>query len=140
MKGLLDIVGTLERGFPVLALHVVVAIGLLVGLVALHQRLTAPLYKHVQAGNPAAAVTLAGLYVSYAIPIAFCLHGSTSAFDILIWAIPLAGLQFAIFKICDRSVGDLVARVLEDGDLSIVIYIAGVRIAIAIILASAIAI
>jgi len=73
-----------------------------------------------------------------AIPLAFCLAGSISYWDILIWALPVIGFQIISFWITQLLIHDL-GLWLESHDLAAAIFLLLVRLGIACINSAAIA-
>lgn len=58
-------------------------------------------FELIKAGNKSAALSLGGALVSLSISLAFCLSGSVSVFDVMIWGAVILTLQIAVFFMVD---------------------------------------
>lgn len=126
-------------GFPAVLLQAALSIGLLVGGAAIYCLLTP--YKDVQEirdGNSAAAISLGGALIGLGIPLAASLGASTSAPEVVIWGIAVSVIQLLASRFTDIVLTGLPQRIRE-GEIPAAILLASIKIAIAIILASAVA-
>lgn len=128
---------SLVAGFPVLLLHFAVTLLLWLGTLAIYYRLT-PHHELqlIREGNIATAVTSGG--VAMGLPLAFCLAGSVSVWDIIIWSIPILAMQVATFFGMSKLLGDLPHR-LEQNDIATAIYVFMVRMGSSFLVTAAIA-
>ena len=132
---------SLVAGFPVLLLHFAVTLLLWLGTLAIYYRLT-PHHELqlIREGNIATAVTSGGVAMglALALPLAFCLAGSVSVWDIIIWSIPILAMQVATFFGMSKLLGDLPHR-LEQNDIATAIYVFMVRMGSSFLVTAAIA-
>src|SRR3989344_1159176 len=87
-------------GFPTTLLHAGVAILILVLAAALYIVLTP--HKEValiREGNAAAAVSLGGVLVGLAAPLALSLNSSTSLIEICVWGVSTVMVQLLVFRL-----------------------------------------
>ena len=126
-------------GFPVLMAHSGTAFLILIIGVRLYMMAT----PHdelalIRAGNTAAAVSLGGAIIGFALPIAFVLASSVSILDIVLWGIVTLVLQLVAFFVVDRVMKNISARI-EGGDMASAILLLSVKITTAAINAAAVA-
>ncbi|HRO32808.1 MAG TPA: DUF350 domain-containing protein [Brevundimonas sp.] len=124
-------------GFPVMALHLAVTLGLLAGGAVIYALLTP--WKEIaliRQGNPAAAVAFAGVLVGLAIPLAVSLSVSTSLSDVAIWGVTTLVLQLLAFRVVDLILTGLPQRI-QDGEVSAAVLLVGAKLATALILSAA---
>jgi putative membrane protein len=127
-------------GFPVMLLHAVIGLGLLFAGSALYAFLS----PHREIGlvrdaNAAAAVSLGGVGIGLAIPLAAALIATTSALDILLWGGAVTVLALLIFRLLDLVLAGLPQR-MREGEVSAAVVLTGARLAVAAVLAAALAI
>jgi putative membrane protein len=94
--------------------------------------------KLIREGNTAAAVSLAGAIIGLALPLAFCLKGSVSLQDIVIWGSAILAIQLVTYFIVDRIIGNISENIAQQ-KMAPVIFLLSIKLAIAIINAAAIA-
>lgn len=126
-------------GFPITLLHAGVTILILALGVALYVMLT----PHreitlIREGNAAAAVSLAGVMVGLAIPLAVSLHASTSMIEIGVWGVSTIAVQLLVFRVVDMLLHGLPRRI-QDGEVAAAALLVGAKLATAVILAAAVA-
>lgn len=126
-------------GFPVLLLHFAVTLAILATGVAIYQLIT-PYHelRLIRSGNTAAAVSFSAAIVGLAIPLAICMATSVNVWDIVIWGIVTLLIQLLAFRIGDALLKDLPARI-ESGEMGAAILVTGIKLAVAVINAAAIA-
>ena len=126
-------------GFPVLLLHFSVTLAMLAGGVFVYQKIT-PYHELdlIRAGNNAAAISLSGAIVGLALPLAFCMAGSVSVLDIVIWGIIALVIQLLAYRIGDVLLKGLEDRI-ENGEIGAAILVAAIKLAVAMINAAAVA-
>jgi putative membrane protein len=126
-------------GFPVTLLHVVVALALLFAGAGVYIMLTP--HKEValvRDGNVAAAVSLGGILLGLAIPLAASLKASTNLVDLVLWGVATLVVQLLISRLTDLVLHGLPRRI-QDGELAAATLLAAVKIATGLILGAAVA-
>lgn len=126
-------------GFPVTLLHAGVTLVMLVLGVALYALLTP--HKEIaliREGNSAAALSLGGVFVGLAIPLAVSLKASTSVVEILIWGAATIAVQLLVFRLTDMVLKGLSERIHE-GEVAAAALLVGAKLGVALILAAAVA-
>lgn len=127
------------QGFPITLLHAGVTILLLFLGAALYVLLT----PHreitlIRQGNVAAAVSLGGVLVGLAMPLAVSLQASTSTIEIAIWGTSTVLVQLLVFRLADFVLHGLPQRI-QEGEMSAAAMLVGAKLATALILAAAVA-
>ena len=126
-------------GFPVTLLHASVTLVMLILGTALYAMLTP--HKEItliREGNSAAALSLGGVMVGLAIPLAISLTASTSVIEILIWGAATIAVQLLVFRVTDMVLQGLPERIHE-GEVAAAALLVGAKLATALILAAAVA-
>ena len=126
-------------GFPITLLHA----GLTVLILFLGSVRYVLLTPHreialIREGNSAAALSLAGVMIGLAIPLAVSLTASTSLIEIGIWGASTVVVQLLIFRIVDMILRGLPQRI-QEGEISAAALLVGAKLATALILAAAVA-
>jgi len=126
-------------GFPVLLMHLAVTLGMLALGVTIYHLVT-PYHelRLIRNGNTAAALSISGAIVGLAIPLAICMATSVNVWDIVIWGIVTLLIQILAYRIGDALLKDLPTRI-ENGEMGAAILVVGIKIAIALINAAAVA-
>ena len=87
----------------------------------------------IQAGNPAAAITLGGAVLGYVIPLATALTQTTSLAEFAAWA-GLAGvIQIAIFLVVRRLRFPDLSQRIERGEIAPALYLSTLSVAVGLI-------
>jgi putative membrane protein len=126
-------------GFPVTLLHASVTLLVLIVGTVLYALLTP--HKEVQLireGNAAASLSLGGVMVGLAIPLAVSLTASTSVIEIVIWGAATVVVQLLVFRIMDMLLKGLPQRI-QEGEVSAAVMLVGAKLATALIIAAAVA-
>lgn len=126
-------------GFPVTLLHASVTLVMLILGTALYALMTP--HKEItliREGNSAAALSLGGVMVGLAIPLAISLTASTSVIEIMIWGAATIAVQLLVFRCTDMVLKGLPERI-NDGEISAAALLVGAKLATALILAAAVA-
>ena len=126
-------------GFPVTLLHAGVTLVMLILGTTLYALLTP--HKEIaliREGNSAAALSLGGVMVGLAIPLAISLTASTSVVEILIWGAATIAVQLLVFRVTDMVLTGLPERI-QEGEISAAALLVGAKLATALILAAAVA-
>lgn len=126
-------------GFPLTLLHAGVTTLILFLGAALYILMT----PHreialIREGNAAAAVSLGGVLVGLALPLAVSLNASTSLIDIAIWGISTVAVQLLVFRLVDLILRGLPQRI-QEGEVAAAALLVGAKLATAIVLAAAVA-
>jgi putative membrane protein len=126
-------------GFPVTLLHASVTLVMLILGTTLYALLTP--HKEVtliREGNAAAALSLGGVFVGLAIPLAVSLRASTSVTEIVIWGAATIAVQLLVFRITDMLLKGLPERIHE-GEVAAAALLVGAKLGVALIRAAAVA-
>ncbi|OXE34912.1 MAG: hypothetical protein CGW95_17075 [Phenylobacterium zucineum] len=124
-------------GFPLTLLHG----GLTVLFLILGAGLYILLTPHkeialIREGNVAAAMSLGGVLLGLAIPLAISLTASTSMVEIVIWGAATVAVQLLVFRIVDLILHGLPQRI-QEGEMASATLLVAAKLATAIILAAA---
>ena len=124
-------------GFPVFLAHAGVTVVILFAAAALYILLT----PHreitlIREGNTAAAVSLAGVLLGLAIPLAASLKASTNLIEIGLWGAVTVVVQLLVFRLVDMILRGLPKRI-QEGEVSAAALLVGAKLATAVILAAA---
>ena len=125
-------------GFPVLLLHSSVTLAILGVGVFIYIKITP--YDEIaliKDGNTAAAISLAGAIIGFALPLAFAMASSINVFEILIWGPVTLFLQLIAYRITDAVLRDLPKRIVA-GETGPAIFLVSIKIAVAAINAAAV--
>jgi putative membrane protein len=126
-------------GFPIALLHASVSIVLFIAGAAVYCLLTP--YKDVQLirdGNNAAALSLGGVLLALALPLAASLTASGSLTEVLLWGVAILAVELLYFRLVDMGLKGLPERIAE-GDVPAAALLVGAKLGVAVILAAAIA-
>ncbi|MBI1197256.1 MAG: DUF350 domain-containing protein [Phenylobacterium sp.] len=124
-------------GFPVFLAHSVATFAILLAGSAIYVLLTP--HKEIaliREGNSAAAISLAGVLIGLAIPLAASLRASTNLVEIGLWGAVTVVVQLLVFRIVDMLLRGLPKRIVE-GEISAAALLVGAKIATALIIAAA---
>lgn len=126
-------------GFPVTLLHAGVTLVMMIVGAAIYAMLTPHReIKLIREGNSAAALSLGGVMVGLAIPLAVSLMASTSVIEIVIWGAATIAVQLLVFRVTDIVLQGLPERIHE-GEVAAAALLVGAKLATALILAAAVA-
>ena len=126
-------------GFPITLLHVGVTLALLIAATGVYIMLTP--HKEIaliREGNAAAAVSLVGVLLGLAIPLAVSLKASTGLVELAIWGVATVAVQLLISRVVDLVLHALPKRI-QDGEIAAATVLAGAKIATALVLGAAVA-
>ncbi|HET6971791.1 MAG TPA: DUF350 domain-containing protein [Phenylobacterium sp.] len=124
-------------GFPVFLAHTGVTVLILFAAAALYILLTP--HKEItliRQGNEAAAVSLGGVLIGLAIPLAASLQASSNLIEIGLWGAVTVIVQLLVFRLADLVLHGLPRRI-QDGEMSAAALLVGAKIATALIIAAA---
>ena len=124
-------------GFPVFLAHAGVTVAILFAAVALYVLLTP--HKEItliREGNTAAAISLAGVLMGLAIPLAASLKASTNVIEIGLWGAVTVVVQLLVFRLVDLVLRGLPKRI-QEGELSAAALLVGAKLATALVIAAA---
>jgi putative membrane protein len=125
-------------GFPVTLLHFSVTLAILIAAAALYIMLTP--HKEItliREGNTSAAVSLGGVLVGLAIPLAVSLKASTTLIELSLWGAATVLVQLLIFRLVDLVLHGLPRRI-QDDEMAAAAMLVGAKLATAVILAAAV--
>jgi putative membrane protein len=125
-------------GFPITLLHAGVTVAMLFAAATVYVLLTP--HKEItliREGNTAAAVSLSGVLVGLAIPLAVSLKASTSLIELALWGAATVLVQLLIFRIVDLILHGLPKRI-QDGEMAAAAALVGAKLATALIFAAAV--
>ena len=125
-------------GFPVTLLHFGTTLAILFAATALYVMLTP--HKEItliREGNSAAAVSLGGVLIGLAIPLAVSLKASTTLIELALWGVAITLVQLLIFRLVDLVLHGLPRRI-QDDEMAAAAMLVGAKIATALILAAAV--
>jgi putative membrane protein len=126
-------------GFPLTLLHAGVTLLILVLGTTIYALLTP--HKEIaliRDGNAAAALSLGGVMVGLAIPLAVSLSASTSIVEIAVWGAATVAVQLLVFRIVDMVLRGLPQRI-QEGEVAAAALLIGAKLATALVLAAAVA-
>lgn len=124
-------------GIPVTLFHAGVTLVILIIGAAVYALLTP--HREIQLireGNTAAAMSLGGVLVGLAIPLAASLSASNSALEMGIWGVMIIAVQLLVFRVIDLVLHGLPQRI-QDGEISAATLLVGAKLASALIIAAA---
>ncbi len=124
-------------GFPITLLHGGMTVLFLIVGAALYVLLTP--HKEIaliRDGNVAAAMSLGGVLLGLAIPLAISLTASTSMVEIVIWGTSTVAVQLLVFRIVDLILHGLPQRI-QEGEMASATLLVAAKLATSIILAAA---
>lgn len=120
-------------GLPAFAAYLALAIVLVLVFIAIYVRLTPhPEIRLIREGNAAAAASLGGALIGFAIPLASAIENSVSLLDMLLWAAVALGVQLVGYLLARAAVRDL-SRQIEEGKLAAGLFLGAVAIAIGLL-------
>ena len=124
-------------GFPIFLLHTGVTVAILFAAAALYILLTP--HKEItliREGNAAAAVSLSGVLIGLAIPLAASLKASTNILEVALWGVVTVVVQLLVFRLVDMILRGLPKRI-QEGEISAAALLVGAKIATALVIAAA---
>ena len=130
---------SLMTGLPFLLLHSSVTFLMLGAGLLIYVRIT-PFdeISLIKDKNNAAAITLGGAIVGFAIPLAASLKTSLNLWDIVIWGFVTLILMLISYRVIDFLVRDLARRV-EANEIGPAILLAAIKLAVGLIAAASVA-
>jgi putative membrane protein len=91
----------------------------------------------IREGNTSAAVSLGGVLVGLAIPLAVSLKASTTLIELSLWGAATVLVQLLIFRLVDLVLHGLPRRI-QDDEMAAAAMLVGAKLATAVILAAAV--
>lgn len=129
---------TLWNGLPVFLVHSAVSLAMLMAGVFIYTRITShDEVALIREGNVVAALSLGGVIIGLALPLAFSLASSISVWDIVLWGVIALVFQLVAFRLVDLMLKDL-SRRIEAGEMGAAVLLVSVKLATAAINAAAI--
>ena len=124
-------------GFPITLMHFSVTVAILFAAAAIYVVLTP--HKEItliREGNAAAAISLGGVLIGLAMPLAASLKASTNVLEVALWGVVTVFVQLLIFRLVDLVLRGLPKRI-QEGEISAAALLVGAKIATALIIAAA---
>ena len=124
-------------GLPAFAAYFGLALLLLAAFMFIYMRLTP--YREIQLireGNVAAAASLGGALIGFALPVASAVENSVSLTDMLTWAAVALIVQLIAFVVA-RLLVPALGRNIEQGQLASGVFLGAIAIAIGLLNAAA---
>ncbi|MEG0822695.1 MAG: DUF350 domain-containing protein [Burkholderiaceae bacterium] len=124
-------------GLPAFALYFGLALVLLAAFLTIYVRLTP--YREIElirGGNVAAAASLGGALIGFALPLASSIANSVSLVDMLIWAVVALAVQLLAY-LAARLLVPAIAANVSDGQLASGVFLGAVAVALGILNAAA---
>ncbi len=124
-------------GFPIFLAHAGLTVAILFGAAALYVLLTP--HKEIaliREGNTAAALSLGGVLIGLAIPLAASLKASTNVIEVGLWGAVTVVVQLLVFRLVDLILRGLPKRI-QEGEVSAAALLVGAKIATALVIAAA---
>ena len=126
-------------GFPIAVMHSAVTVALLFAAAAIYVLLTPHReISLIREGNSAAALSLGGVLVGLAIPLAVSLQASTTLIELGLWGVSIMVVQLLIFRLVDLVLRGLPRRI-QDGEMAAATLLVGAKLSTAVIIAAAVA-
>jgi putative membrane protein len=93
--------------------------------------------QQIREGNQASAISLGGVLLGLAIPLAAALAASPSALEIVLWGVAVLMVQLLVFRLIDALLTGLPQRIRE-GESAAAAFLAAAKLAAAVVLAAAV--
>ena len=124
-------------GFPIFLAHASLTVAILFAAAALYVLLTP--HKEIaliREGNTAAALSLGGVLVGLALPLAASLKASTNVIEVALWGAVTVIVQLLVFRLVDLILRGLPRRI-QEGEVSAAALLVGAKIATSLVIAAA---
>jgi putative membrane protein len=120
-------------GLPAFAAYFGLALLLLLGFIAIYVRITPHReIRLIREGNAAAAASLGGALIGFALPLASAVENSVSLLDMLLWAAVALVVQLLAYAIARLLVRDIASQI-EAGRVSAGVFLGALAIAIGLL-------
>jgi putative membrane protein len=120
-------------GLPYFAAYFGLSLVLLTACLALYVAITPyPELKLIREGNAAAAATLAGVLIGFALPLASAVAHSVSLLDMLLWATIALVVQLFVYGIVRLAVPQI-AKNVRDGQVASGVFLGAFAVAVGIL-------
>ena len=124
-------------GLPAFAAYFVIGLALMLVFVAIYVRITPhPEIRLIREGNAAAAASLGGALIGFALPLSSVIENSVSLLDMLLWAGIALVVQLVGFALARLAVRDI-SRQIEEGKIAAGLFLGAVAVAIGLLNAAA---
>ncbi len=125
-------------GLPAFAAYFGLALLLFLVFIAIYVRITPyPEIKLIRDGNVAAAASLGGALIGFALPLASAVENSVSLLDMLLWSAVALVVQLIGFGVARLLVRD-VARQIAEGKVAAGVFVGALAIAIGLLNAASV--
>lgn len=129
---------TVVAGFPVLIYQLGLTLALFIMGLFIYVKITPHHeFRLVREGNQAAGLSLSGVIIGLAMPLAFSLSASVGALDIVFWGVVVVVLQLLAFLAAHLLLNDVSKRI-ENGEMASAWVLFGLNIALATLISAAI--
>jgi len=124
MQAILASAGTSLAGLPQFLIYLAAAAALVILFIVLYSLLT-PQHEIalIRRGNTAAAITLGGAILGFAIPLSKSISQSRDLVDMLVWSAVALVVQLAVFFLSGLVIAHE-AKKIEQGDLATAAFLA----------------
>jgi putative membrane protein len=120
-------------GLPAFAAYFGLALLLFLAFIAIYVRITPhPEIRLIREGNAAAAASLGGALIGFALPLASAVENSVSLLDMLLWAAIALVVQLLAYAIARLLVRDIASQI-EAGRVSAGVFLGALAIAIGLL-------
>ena len=126
-------------GFPLFLAHAGVTMLILIAGAAAYILLTP--HKEIaliREGNAAAAVSLSGVLLGLALPLAVSMRASANLIDIGLWGAATVIVQLLVFRLVDMLLRGLPKRI-QEGEMAAAALLVGAKLSTAVVVAAAVA-
>ena len=118
------------------AIYLGVALSMGAAFLFIFTRITPyPEFALIRSGNVAAALSLSGALVGFALPLCSVIAHSRSVVDVLVWGAIAFVLQLAIYWGVHLKMGDL-ERMVSEGNVSVGVYLGACHLVVGAITAA----
>ena len=125
-------------GLPAFVVYFAIGVALVLLFVAIYVRITPHAeFRLIRGGNTAAAASLGGALIGFALPLSSVIENSVSLLDMVLWSGIALVVQLAGFALARLAVRDI-SRQIEEGKLAAGLFLGAVAIAIGLLNAASI--
>ena len=123
----------LLSGLPLFAAYFAASVALLAACVAIYVRITPyPEFQLIRDGNSAAAASVAGALLGFAMPLASAVVHSVTLPDMLLWSAVALAVQLAVYAVAHRLLPHLPAAVAQ-GQVASGVFLGALSAAVGLI-------
>ena len=120
-------------GLPAFGAYFLLALALFVAFMAIYVRITPhPEIRLIREGNVAAAASLGGASIGFALPLAAAIEYSVSLLDMLLWAAVALVVQLIGFGLVRLAIRDI-GQQIEQGRVAAGVLLGAIAIAVGLL-------